>query len=141
VTWAAAGLAYHRLPPPESSLAPTWTVRVPVGLLFGWLTVAAAAGQSEELLDPANSDLDLDPERLAIAGLAAVGTIGSAITLGVDRSLAFPAAVAWGLGGVIVAQIEERPAVALAAGAALAAVGLATVGALLRRWRRSRRVR
>jgi hypothetical protein len=143
-TWAAAGLAYNRLPQGPVGLRGQWLVRVPVGLLFGWLTVATVASKSELLLTSDLVDVEIDPERFGIASVAGLGVLSSALTVGMDRTLAFPAAVAWGLGGIVAAQLEERPTVAAAAAGALLGLATATVYTLFRRTsarRRQRRAR
>lgn len=137
-TTGAAGLAYARLPVGRSTPTEQWLVRVPVGLLFGWLTVASAAGATEELLDPKVTDLDPDRDDLAVATIAGVTAVAGAVTVGLDRTLAYPAAVAWGLGGIFLAQAGKRPAVANAAAMGLGALAIATTVALLRRRQRAR---
>jgi hypothetical protein len=138
VTWLGSAVAYHRLPPPgATSTLEDWTVRVPVSALFGWLTLAAILAKNEELLAPDNYGDRLDPQALAVVSIAGAGVLASGLTLSMDRSFAFPAAVAWGLGGIVLRQAEQRPVVAGVAAAALGGLGLSVLLA----WRRRRRAR
>ncbi|MEZ4239576.1 MAG: hypothetical protein R3F59_26150 [Myxococcota bacterium] len=150
-TWGAAALAYSRLPDPTvASARDRWLVSAPTGALFGWLTVAAVTAKTELLLDPRDEvvpgdvqplgpAVGVDPTRLAVAAITGTGVLAAAVTAGADRTLAFPAAVAWGLGGIVARQADQRPVVAAAATGALLGLGAAAVIALARR-RSARRV-
>jgi hypothetical protein len=124
VTFASSALAYGRLWPAEGRER-AWLVRLPVGLLFGWVSVATAASVSEQLLRPGG--LEVDPTAVALPALAALGALGVAVSARAEGPPAYPAAVAWGLAGVAVAQRTKRPLLALVAGA----LGLAVAGAAL----------
>jgi hypothetical protein len=91
----------------------------PLAMLAGWLTVASALNilmvlTAEGLLNPSAA------RGAGIAGVVAVLGLTLAFT---DRTrlIAFPLAVAWGLVGVWVAERSDH---VVAAGVALAAVGL-----------------
>lgn len=132
VTAAAAVTAYIRAAPVLQtevvSVRDRWMVRVPLGLFSGWITVATVAGSGEALITSGISAPWPGAEAWSTAALVAAG--GAAATLAWWRpvSLAYAAAVTWGLAGVAVRLLPQYPmpgAAALLAGVAVAAAGVA----------------
>lgn len=92
----------------------------PLGLLAGWLTVAAAVN----LLTSLTRENLIEPQAAtpaAIAGVMAIVAIAVAV-LWRTRSALYPLPVAWGLVAVWVAERAEEPAAAWLALAGAAAV-------------------
>ena len=132
-TTAAAVTGYLRAAPRPSEAASArhrWLVRTPLGLFSGWITVATVAGGGEALLTAGLSAPWPGAEAWSTAALVTAG--GAAATLAWRRpvSLAYAAAVTWGLAGVAVRVLPQHPvpgAAALLAGAAVAVAGVAGV--------------
>lgn len=105
-------------------VAEFWLVAAPVSLLAGWLTVATAINlltvlTSYDIIGP-----DTAPAWGA-GGILAVTLIGMGLA-GAAKNWIYPLPIAWGLGGVAVAEQADRPMIALlAAGAALVLVATA----------------
>jgi hypothetical protein len=91
VTFASSALAYGRLRPGEGRER-ALLMRVPIGLLFGWVSVATAASVSEQFLGPGGPDLD--PTAVALPTLAALGALSVAVSARAEGPPAYPAAVA-----------------------------------------------
>ena len=121
-----AALAYGRAEPASAAEAasPTdrWTVRVPLGLFAGWVTLATAAGTTEALIAAGAGDLWPGRQSWAVAVLGVAGGVAAVVTRAVPVSLAFPTAVVWGLVGTVVRSLPERPVPGIAAAVAAAAV-------------------
>lgn len=104
----------------------------PLGLLAGWLTIAAVLNVLTVLTA---EGLILSGARTAWAfgGLAAV-TIISLAVLAASRLAVFGAPVVWGLVAVVVAERPDQPLVALSAAVA---AGVVLLAALWTAWRAS----
>lgn len=123
-TWACATAALWRLGPPDAQHPVV--VEVPVGLMSGWITLAAAVAATE-MLQRGGWSLGADPAsvRWAFAALLATGTVAVGLTAS-RRTPWYPAAVVWGLVGVAVRT--AAPPVATTAAVLSAATAL-TAGA------------
>lgn len=103
-----------------------WCVRAPLSLLAGWLTIAAIVNALTSLtiagvLGPAQAHVG------ALAAIAFAVLIATFVAWRA-RNAVYLAPIAWGLGGVYVAEIAVKPIVANAAlGAALALLAWALV--------------
>lgn len=135
VTTAAAVTGYIRATPvQESELASVrdrWLVRVPLGLFSGWITVATVAGGGEALIASGITAPWPGAEPWSTAALLAAGGAGAALAWSRPVSLAYAAALTWGLAGVAVRVLPQHPvpgAAALLAGAVVAAAGVAGAG-------------
>lgn len=126
-----AALAYGRAKSASTAEAtsPTdrWTVRVPLGLFTGWVTLATAAGTTEALIAAGAGDLWPGRQFWAVAVLGVAGGVATVVTRAVPVSLAYPAAVVWGLVGTVARSLPER----LVPGVAAALAAVATLGAAL----------
>ncbi|HEX9087992.1 MAG TPA: hypothetical protein VF867_10740, partial [Arthrobacter sp.] len=132
VTAAAAVTAYTRaapvLPTEAASVRDRWLVQVPLGLFSGWITVATVAGSGEALITSGISAPWPGAEAWSTAALMAAGGAAAGLAWWRPISLAYAAAVTWGLAGVAVRVLPQHPApgtAALVAGAAVAAAGVA----------------
>ncbi len=85
----------------------------PLGLLAGWLTIATAINILTVLTSWGVITADAAPI-WAGAGIAIVVLMGLAVT-NRTRLLAYPLPIAWGLGGVYVAEQSDKPTLAIAA--------------------------
>lgn len=122
-TLATVALAYARLGPSTAATprAERWLVRVPLGLLFGWITLATVAASTELLLAEGVGDLVLGATPWAVILLLVAGAVATAVTLRARGSLAYPGALVWGLAGVTLQQLPRSSLIGLlAAGMALA---------------------
>jgi hypothetical protein len=101
-TLTASTIAYSRLQTSEQPLttAQTWVVRAPLGLLAGWITVATPSAVATTVLSAGRDRLGLTGIGWAPTLLTALTGITTAVTRRLPSSLAFPAAVTWGLAGV-----------------------------------------
>lgn len=117
VTLAVALLACARVRPAVAPLRrrDCWLVRAPLFLLGGWLTVATVVGSTEALLTEGFAYFGLGATLYGVLLLLLAGAAATAVTLLLRGSLAYPWAVAWGLVGIVVTQLGDRPAVALTA--------------------------
>lgn len=138
-TTTAALTAYlrSRRQPQEdhTSLRDRWLVRVPLGLFGGWITVATVAGGGEALIAAGLKAPWPGAEVWSAAVLIAAGAAAGTIALSKPVSLAYAAAVSWGLAAVAVRNLPRHrvPGIAaVLAGTAVAAAGCA--GA----WKRAR---
>lgn len=136
-TLAAAVLAYRPTvtPPAHLDRATTWSVRAPLALHLGWLTLAAILTTTEALRAAGVGDLLLGPAVWSVVVLLAAGVIAAAVTVLRPGSLAFPGAVVWGLVAVVVEQAPTSTPVAVTAAVAAAVVTAAaarTVGSPVR---------
>lgn len=99
-----------------------WFVVWPLAALAGWLTAASALNI---LIVLTRFDLlaGID-DAAALAGIAVITILAVGIARGI-RTFSYPALIAWGLGGVAVAEWERQPMLAYAAvgGAAIAMIG------------------
>lgn len=140
-----AALAYGRAQPASGAEATSpvdrWTVRVPLGLFTGWVTLATAAGTTEALIAAGAGDLWPGRQPWAVAVLGVAGAVAAVVTRRVPVSLAYPAAVVWGLVGTVARSLPERPVPGIAAAVAAAAVLGAAVSAHRAGWRRAGRRR
>lgn len=104
-----------------------------VAPLAGWLTLASLANVEATLNQTSARPGKRDETRRALALLGAGSAAAGCIALASRGNRLYTAAVAWGLGGVLVRNIRARNlAVAVAAGSALSvAVGATVFG---RKW-------
>lgn len=105
----------------------------PLGLLAGWLTIAAVLNiltvlTAEGLISPGARTA------WALGGLAAA-TVVSLALLAASRLAVFGVPVVWGLVAVVVAERPEQPLVALWAAVAAGVVLLSAVWTAWRAWR------
>jgi hypothetical protein len=130
-TAAATALSYARARPvtPQErlSIQDRWTVRVPVGLFAGWITLATAAGGTEALMAARGGDLPVNHKRWAMGVLTVTGAAVATIGVRAPLSLAYPAAVSWGLIGTAVRNIRRSRGSGLLAAAAAAVVTVPAV--------------
>jgi hypothetical protein len=128
VTTAAAATAYARARPisvgEAASAADRWTVRVPLGLFTGWITVAAAAATAE-VLAAEGFTAPRSREVWAVGVRGLVGGIAARVTRRVPTSSAYPVAVVWGLAATAARTLPRAPVPAVAAALAAAAVAAA----------------
>lgn len=132
-TMASAACALARLGPAvDADRAERWLVHAPIGLFAGWITLATVANMAEALLANDIRELaGLGPQAWAVVALLAAGGIASGTTLRTCASLAYPAAVVWGL---VAAAAQQLPrSVAAGATAAVMAGLVAAAG-----WRSAR---
>jgi hypothetical protein len=134
VTAGSALLAQQRdaAPLPTLSARDRWTVREPIGLYAGWLTVASVVGGADHLAERTRLDLATGPRPALLAAAAAAS--GASLTASGNASIGYPAAVVWGLATTALRTRSSRPSVALTA--AVGAAAVAVTG-----WRRLRRDR
>lgn len=132
VTTAAAVTGYIRATPVHesevASVRDRWLVRVPLGLFSGWITVATVAGGGEALIASGLTAPWPGAQTWSTAALLAAGGAGAALAWSRPVSLAYAAALTWGLAGVAVRVLPQHPvpgAAALLAGAVVAAAGVA----------------
>jgi hypothetical protein len=125
-TAAATALSYARARPatPQEQLSAQdrWTVRVPLGLFAGWITLATAAGGTEAIMAARGGDLPVDHTRWAVGVLTVTGAAVATIGRRAPLSPAYPAAVSWGLIGTAVRSIRRSRGTGLLAAAAAAVV-------------------
>jgi hypothetical protein len=125
---AAAALAHARAG--TGNARDRWTVRAPLGLFAGWLTLATVAASTEVLLAEGVRPGPRAADAWGVAMTGAATAIAGAVTLRVPSSRAYPAAVTWGLAAAAVRNAtrgRRLPAVAGALGAgAVAAAALRT---------------
>jgi hypothetical protein len=99
-------------------------VRVPLGLLAGWLTLAAAAGTDAAILGARGEDPQV--ARWSGAVLLGAATVVAGAVLRRSGGAAYPGVLTWGLAGIAARSMKQRrvvPATAAGlAGAALLAV-------------------
>jgi hypothetical protein len=133
-TTAAALTAYIRATPEQESEANSrrdrWFVRVPLGLFGGWITVATVAGGGEALIASGIRAPWPGAEAWSTAALIAAGGAAASVAWLRPVSLAYAAAVSWGLAGVAARNLPQHPVpgiAALLAGTAVAAAGLAGI--------------
>jgi len=121
---AAAAVAYGRLGArtPSTDASETWLVRVPLGLFTGWVTLAAAAGTTEGLLERGVRELGLGAEPWGVLVLLAAGAVATAVTVRIPATSAYPAAVTWGLVASAIQHLPTTPATGATAGAMAALV-------------------
>ncbi|MGY1671832.1 hypothetical protein [Geodermatophilus sp. SYSU D00710] len=125
-TMAAAALAHTRAGAGPARPADRWTVRLPLGLFAGWLTLASVAAPTEVLLAEGVRPGPRAADAWGVAMTGAAAAIASAVARGIPSSRGYPAAVVWGLVAAAVrnAMAGRRvpaAAAALAAGAVTAA--------------------
>ncbi len=104
----------------EVSTVQRWVVGLPTGSLAGWLTAANVVGFNDMLVreDVVGSDL---MAALVGAGLLVVGAVVAALVIFVSSggpvlaSLAYAAAVLWGLFGIVANQYDASVITTLAA--------------------------
>lgn len=115
--WASAVVAWPRSPASDA-----WAARLPVGLYAGWLTAASGVATAVVL----GGYGVLSAQVAAALFLALVLGIALAVQARHPRSPAYPAAVAWALFGIIIANlgVGNWPI-----------VGLGAVGIALLSWR------
>lgn len=112
-----------------------WRLRAPLALHAGWLTLATILTTTDTLLARGVDRLVLGPVAWSVVLVVAAGAIAATTTLRLHASPAYPAAVVWGLVGVVVDQLTGTPVVAVSAALAAAAVAAAGTRALLDRAR------
>ena len=100
-------------------------MRASLGLFTGWITLAAAVGTGQALAKAGVGQLGLGATGWAVLVLAAVGAIAATVTVRVPASLAYPAAVIWGLIGITANTLPDHPPVATAAALTALALGAA----------------
>lgn len=104
-TLAMSGLAFRELVRIRILLTPAESlcVLLPVGLLTGWVSVAAFANVSQALV--ANgANLGMTPEDLAIVLIVGAGLTGVAVTVWSHGERSYAYAVVWGLIGIAIAN-------------------------------------
>ena len=103
-----------------------WLVLWPLGLLAGWLTIAAPVNVLTVLTGNGDLPEGVPPTVWALiaVGLVAIAALIVAWRL---RLLAYPAPIAWGLIAVFVAEQERNPTLGFSALAAALAVVIAGV--------------
>ncbi|MGY1706921.1 hypothetical protein ACI79C_20335 [Geodermatophilus sp. SYSU D00697] len=135
-TVAGAATAYGRARPAGTAEAVSavdrWTVRAPLVLFTGWVTVASAAGATEVLLAEGVDARPRGRDAWAVAVLALVAGAAAAVTSRVPVSAGYPAAVVWGLGATAARSLPRHRVPGIAAATGAAAVG-AAAGATARR--------
>jgi hypothetical protein len=128
LTTAAAATAYARARPAgtveAASAADRWTVRVPLGLFTGWVTVAAAAATAE-VLAAEGFPAPRTRQAWAVGVLGLVAGVAAQVTRRVPTTRAYPAAVVWGLAATAARDLPRAPVPAVAAALAAAAVAAA----------------
>jgi hypothetical protein len=135
---AALGAAHHALEqePPLARAADRWLVRAPLGLFFGWCSVAVFANLASALRTTGVTapGQETVPTLAMLAG-AAVAT--TAVARSMRPNPWYAGAVAWGLAAVAVANVRAatRPPNPVVAGAA--AIAALAVLATLARGRRA----
>lgn len=136
LTMAAAATAYTRArpagPADAASAEDRWTVRVPLGLFAGWITLATAAATTEVLLAEGLDTPAPVRDTCAVAVLGPAGGVAATVARRFPVSTAYPAAVVWGLTATAVRSLPRRRIPGAAA-----ALGAVAVGAAARRWRSS----
>lgn len=109
-----------------------WLVRAPLSLLAGWLTIAAIANAMTSLTIEGFIDAG-QAQTAALAAIAFAFVFASALALRLRNSV-YLLPIAWGLGGVYVAELARKPLVAQAgAAAALALLVVALLVIVARR--------
>ena len=111
-----------------------WLVALPLGLLFGWVTIANFAGIATTLvgvglLDGGVGEASLGAVLLLFGGLVASALVSYGKAGPSQGYLAFAAAVLWGLAGIAVNQYEASLLTTGAAVVAAASVGAVVFGA------------
>jgi hypothetical protein len=128
VTTAAAALAHARAGARRVGRpADRWTVRAPLGLFAGWITLATAAATTEVLLAEGVEVPDAVADACAVGVLGLAGGVAAAVTRRVPGSRGYPAAVVWGLVAAAVRDLPRRPVPGAAALLGAAAVAAAAV--------------
>ncbi len=84
-----------------------WTVRIPLGLFAGWISLATAAGGIEALLAARDGTLPVSVPVSSAGALGLASTAAVAVIATVPVSTAFPVAVAWGLVGTAVRALDR----------------------------------
>lgn len=106
LTLASAGLAFRELVRVRVLLTPAegGFVLLPVGLLTGWISVAAFANFSQSCQANGPGSLGLEPNDFAVVLILAAGLLGLAVTVWSHGERSYAYAVIWGLIGVAVAS-------------------------------------
>jgi hypothetical protein len=128
-TVAAAALAHARADTADGVERDRWTVRAPLGLFAGWLTLATVAAATEVLLAEGMRPGPRAADAWGVAMTGAAAAIAAAVTRRVPSSRAYPTAVAWGLAAASVrnaAAGRRLPAAAGALGAGAVAAAAVT---------------
>jgi hypothetical protein len=122
----AAGTAIVRAERGDYAEEEKKKVRLPVGLLAGWLIAACAANAEASRIQLLGRP-DLEREEREVMGLIAVASVAAASVTYAARGSAYVAGgSAWGLAGIAVRNVmDRRPPVVAAALAGIGLVGLA----------------
>ena len=128
---AGAATAYRTLIPDNAPVADTeerLTVRWPLGLYTGWLTVATFANLDATFNGTQGSSSEEAATRRAMVLVGAASGTAAAMAVATRGNLGYAGAAAWGLGGILLRnRREQRPAVVRTAAIGLSAVALATI--------------
>lgn len=129
VTYLWLGIGHSR-----ASAGETWTVRVPVSLYLGWITVATIANVTSVLDYLGWNGGPISPQAWAVIMLAVTAVVAAAMAF-FRRDLSFLLVILWAVAGIAVKHAGTT--VALAAWVVAAVVVLLLVYAALRRGERS----
>ena len=110
-----------------------WLVRAPLSLLAGWLTIAAIVNALTSLTIEGLIGAE-HAQTAALIAIAFAFVLASALALRL-RNAVYLLPIAWGLGGVYVAELARKPLVAQAAAAAALALLVVAVLVIVARWR------
>lgn len=91
-----------------------WLIAWPLGMLAGWLTIAAAVNLLTVATATDSLPPMLTPTLWAIAAVAVVVVIALVVTWRL-RLMAYPLPIAWGLLGVFVAELDRNTLLAFTA--------------------------
>jgi hypothetical protein len=103
--------------------AERWLVEAPLGLFFGWITVANVANAAQVLVAYHWSGWGLAETQWSVS-LLLLGGLFASLVVTASQSRAYALAVVWALAGIITNQREAAPAVAATAAALIALIAL-----------------
>lgn len=112
----------HREPPSASSpVAEEYLVRVPIGLLAGWLTLATSAATTEVALASGLRVSERAADRWGALVLVTTAALGALTARRAAAPASYPLVLGWGLAAVAVRDRRRYPISAVVAVAAAAA--------------------
>jgi hypothetical protein len=134
-TAAAACTAIIRAERGDYPEAEKRKIRLPVGVLAGWLIAASAANAEASRIQMLGRPAPAREKKEAMALIALASTAAASVAYGARGSAHVAAGAGWGLAGIAVRNIaEKRPAVV---GAAIGGIALVALAALAGRRRRA----